>query len=34
MEAKATLVTKPFDGVRIEVGTSLSFDEVLSRSAA
>jgi uncharacterized protein (DUF302 family) len=31
MEAKATVVTKPFKGVRIEVGTSLSFDETLSR---
>jgi hypothetical protein len=31
MQAKATVATKPFKGVRIEVGTSLSFDEVLSR---
>jgi uncharacterized protein (DUF302 family) len=31
METKATVVTKPFKGVRIEIGTSLSFDEVLSR---
>jgi uncharacterized protein (DUF302 family) len=31
MEAKAYVVTRPFNGVRIEVGTSLSFDEVLSR---
>jgi hypothetical protein len=28
MEAKATVVAKPFKGVRIEVSTSLLFDEV------
>jgi uncharacterized protein (DUF302 family) len=31
VQAKATVARKPFKGVRIEVGTSLSFDEVLSR---
>jgi hypothetical protein len=31
VQAKAIVATKPFKGVRIEVGTSLSFDEVLSR---
>ncbi len=31
MAGKAIISTKPFQGIRIEVDTTVSFDEVLSR---